>query len=245
MRELGDRAGLSGAAIHRIEAGHPASLNAYARVGTALTLRVELDLVDERRHRVTRAEDPVHSWMGEVEAGRMQSFELPVALDEPYQHFQFAGRADLISWSVTERSLLHVENRTRFPNLQEMAGSYNAKRSYLAAAVADRLGIRRGFASVTNVIVALWSAEVLHTLRLRRSTFRALCPDDAAAFAMWWAGTPPTSGITSSFVLLDPVERPRARRWIGLEDALRAEPRHRDYAAAVATMTNPALSIHA
>src|SRR5262249_28743040 len=106
----------------------------------------------------------------------------------------------------------HVENRTRFPNLQEAAGSYNAKRAYLAPAVADRLGLRHGFVSVTHVMVCLWSAEILHALRLRTASFRALCADDAGGFAAWWNGVPPTAGSSSSLVVLDPLERPRSRQ---------------------------------
>jgi transcriptional regulator with XRE-family HTH domain len=239
LRDLGARSGLTAAAVQRLESGQQGSLISYARVGTALGLRPELDVVEERRGRPMRFEDPVHSWLGDVETHRYQGFHLPVNLDEPYQHFQFAGRAHVVSWSLPDRALIHLENRTRFPNLQEALGSYNAKRAYLADAVARRVGLRGGFASVTHVMVGLWSAEVQHVLRLRRATFMATCPDDSNAFAAWWDGRPPRSGITSAFVLLDPVERPRARRWVGLEDALRVEARHRDYAAAVAAMQAP------
>ena len=83
-------------------------------------------------------------------------------------------------------NLLHIENRTRFPNLQEAAGSYNAKRQYLAGSVADRAGTGpRGWRSVTHVMACLWSAEVLHEVRLRRATFGALCPDPPDALHAW------------------------------------------------------------
>jgi hypothetical protein len=151
----------------------------------------------------------------------------PVAVDEPYQHYQFAGRGDVLAWSIERRALLHIENRTRFPNLQEAMGSYGAKRAYLAAALADRLKLRRGFDSVTHVMVGLWSTEVQHVIRLRTATFRSACPDNPEAFAAWWRGDPPASGLTSTFILLDPIGRPRFRRWVDLEDALRAAPRYR------------------
>src|SRR5437868_2132013 len=131
MRELGRRCGLTGSAIQKMEAGEPGSVEAYARVGAALTLRPEIHLVDERDRRVIRDEDPVHSWMGDVEASHLQGVRLPVAIDEPYQHYQFAGRADLVAWSIERRALLHIENRSRFPNIQDAAGSFNAKRQYL------------------------------------------------------------------------------------------------------------------
>src|SRR3972149_6502746 len=49
LRELAARAGVSAAAIAHVEAGHPASLETYARLATALEIRLELGLVDPRR----------------------------------------------------------------------------------------------------------------------------------------------------------------------------------------------------
>jgi hypothetical protein len=36
-----------------------------------------------------------------------------------------------------------IENRTRFPDFGETAGAFNAKRAYLGAALAERVGISR------------------------------------------------------------------------------------------------------
>ena len=99
-----------------------------------------------------------------------------VSLDEPFQHFQFAGRADLLARDADRAALLHVENRTCFPNIGETFGSYNAKRRYMPSVIAERLGLRGGFRVVTNVIVALWSSEVLHVVRRHRPSFSAVCP---------------------------------------------------------------------
>ena len=172
--------------------------------------------------------------MGELEVERLRSLGFSVSLDEPYQHYQFAGRADVVAWSVERRALLHIENRTRFPDLQNAAGSYNAKRAYLTPALAERLGIARGFVAVAHAMVGLWSSEVIHSVRLRRATFRSLCPDPSAAFESWWAGQLPERGTTSAFILLDPFAHGRQRMWTDLEDALGgAAPRMRGYAEAV------------
>jgi hypothetical protein len=124
--------------------------------------------------------------------------------------------------------------------LQEAAGSYNSKREYLADAVAKRLGMRGGWASVTHVMACRWSGEVQHILRLRTASFRAICPDAPDAFAAWWAGTPPSTGSTNCLVLFDPRDRPRARRFVGLEDGLKTEARYRGYAEAVEALAGPA-----
>lgn len=232
LRSLADRAGVSTSTVHAIEHGALASLQTYAAIAHALDLEASLGLVDPRKRASSaRAEDPVHAAMGESLATRLVGHGLPIAIDEPYQHFQFAGRADLLAWDLDQRALLHVENRTRFPNVQEAVGSYNAKRRYLPAVMAERLGLRRGFSSVTNVIAGLWSNEVLHTVRMRPATFRAVCPDDGSAFDAWWSGSRASpGGSTSTFVLFDPV----GGTFVGLESALSpvTRPRYRGYEAA-------------
>ena len=174
--------------------------------------------------------------MGEFEAARLVAFGRHVGIDEPYQHYQFAGRADVIAWDADAGALLHIENRTRFPNLQEAAGSWNAKRSYLADEMRTRANVRR-WRSVTHVMACLWSAEVMHALRLRTSTFRALCPDPVHAFESWWSGDLPVGrGSHSALVVLDPLATGRRRQFIDLELALTSKPRHRGYADVAAKL---------
>ena len=236
LRTVAARAGVAVATVHATENGEPAGLESYARVATALGLRPSLAMTDERT-RTTDArrgtEDFVHAVMGEFEARALARPGRHIGIDEPYQHYQFAGRADVLAWEG--RDLLHIENRTQFPNVQEVAGSYNAKRQYLARAMAEPLSIGPdGWRSVTHVMACLWSAEVLHVLRLRRATFAALGPDEPAQFAAWLAGERPTPGTTSSLVVLDPaaVVGSRRRIYIPLDAVARAEPRYRDYADA-------------
>ena len=214
LRELSARSGLSIAHLSAIEGGEPASVQAYAAIAHGLGRHLEMDLVDPRARATRRPdEDPVHAAMGELEAARLTRSGTQVALDEPYQHYQFAGRGDLVAWSLSTGDLIHLENRTRFPNLQEAFGAYNAKRRWLAQAVAERLGRRAPWRSVTHAVVALWSAEVMHTVRMRSASFRAMCPDPLAPFRAWWDGLPVAAGVHSTFVLLDPVGGElRARR---------------------------------
>lgn len=234
---LAERAGVSRSLVYLVESGESASTEAALRLAASLGLRLEFTLSDRRRRADPRpvGADLVHSAMGEVEAAHLRPFGFGVGIDEPYQHFQFAGRADLVAWDLDRRALLHLENRTRFPDLQETAGAYNAKRAYLGAALAARLGIRR-WASEAHVLVAVWSAEVLHALKLRQASFRALCPDGSAAFDSWWAGQPPATGTTSALVVLDPLAAGRQRPYVDLDAALTARPRHRGYAEIAARL---------
>jgi transcriptional regulator with XRE-family HTH domain len=239
--QLCERAGVSRWVAYLAERGDGVSLDVMARLATALGLRIEVELGDPRRRQPTaRVADPVHSAMADFEASHFRGNRLPVGLDEPYQHFQFAGRADFLAWDLEKGSVLHIENRTRFPDFQEMAGSFNAKRSYLGPVLAQRLGLR-AWRTETHVIAALWSAEVLHSLRLRAASYRALCPDAPLGFGSWWSGQPPThAGKRSELVVIDPLARGRQRAWIGLEDALTTRPRHRGYADVARLLTRGA-----
>jgi transcriptional regulator with XRE-family HTH domain len=237
LREVAARSGLSRSLVQWLETGHPGRLESYVRLGAALGLRPDFGLVDARRRAQIRAEDPVHASMGEWSSAKLLSFNRAVALDEPFQHYQFAGRADVIAWSMADLALLHIENRTRFPNLQEAFGSYNAKRRYLPAVVAERLGIR-GFRSVAHVMVGLWSSEVLHAVRIHRASFHAVCPDGPEPFEAWMTGRIPT-GVTSSFVLLDPAARGALRAYVGGDKVAAARPRYRGYADAVTAVALP------
>jgi transcriptional regulator with XRE-family HTH domain len=243
LRELAARAGVSLASIHAIEHGRPATLETYAAIALALGLEPRLDLVDPRKRAPSaRAEDPVHAAMGEIIAARLARHGFTVAIDEPYQHFQFAGRADVLAWNLASGSLLHVENRTRFPNVQDAIGSYNAKRQFLPGVIADRIGLRGGFASVTNVLAGLWSSEVIHVARIRAATFAAICPDDRMPFDMWWQGaTPPPGRPTSSFILVDPIDSGAGRRSPFADVVQGVRARHRGYADAVQALRREGL----
>lgn len=230
---LAEAAGVSRTLVHSVEQGNVSTIETYGRLASALGLYLELAMPDRRRHLTTpRDEDPVHAAMGEFEAAHLLKAGYEVMVDEPYQHYQFAGRADIVAFDRGSRALLHLENRTRFPNLQEAAGAFSAKRQYLATDLAPRLGVP-SLASVTHVLVLLWSAEVIRTLKLRAATFRGIAPDGVTAFRAWWGGRPPTHGRSSGLVLLDPASGPRQAPFIAADDLAALRARHPDYASAL------------
>ncbi len=99
IRELAHRAGISPGMVYRVESGAPASTHTAEVLAAALSRRVELRLVDPRARRDMRSQhsiDPVHSVMGESEAGHLRRMSFSVGVDEPYQHYQFAGAQ--MSW---------------------------------------------------------------------------------------------------------------------------------------------------
>jgi transcriptional regulator with XRE-family HTH domain len=232
-RALARAPGISPALVAWIEAGNVSRVASYARLAEALDLRLEIDLIDSRRKKpAARSEDPVHAAMGEWFVRQLQRHSDGLAVDEPYQHYQFAGRADVLAWRLDPAALLHIENRTRFPNLQEAFGSYNAKWRYLPGVLAKRLGLRNGFDGVTNVMAVLWTSEALHQLRLHAASFAAVCPDPIDTFLGWLGGDTPPLGARSVLAVIDPLAAGRSRAVAGLEDIRTIRPRYRGYAEA-------------
>lgn len=245
LDRLAAQAGVSRTMVQGVEAGEPSSVEGYVRLATALGLMPRFTLLPETAARAQRDADPVHAAMGEVLASHFRGLGMEVRLDEPYQHYQFAGRADLVVIERSARALLHVEDRTRFPDVQAAIGAYNGKQAYLAADLARRLAIPGGFRTITHVMVALWSSEVLHTLRLRTETFRSVCPDPPDHFVHWWDGRPPSApGTTSSLLIFDPLtgRRSSRRRWVGLDDLRTIDPRYRGYADALEALRRAGLA---
>jgi hypothetical protein len=239
MRTVTAAAGLGRATVGEIDAGNPASLETYVRLCDALRLRADFRFVDPRRRDrgEGRATDSVHAAMGEVEAAHFRSLGFEVGLDEPFQHYQFAGRADVVAWSAERGALLHMENKTQFPDLQDAFGAFNAKRRFLGAELAASVGVAR-WRSETHVIAALWSGEVLRAIRAHEASFAGVCPGPIASFETWWCGEPPAAGRHSVLAVFDPEEGRRSdrRRWVGLGDLTGVRPRYRDYADAVALL---------
>jgi transcriptional regulator with XRE-family HTH domain len=229
---LAAEAGVSRTLVYLVERGERTTIETYARLGAALGLRLEASLDDPRtRTRSPRAEDPVHAAIVEMLAARYAAHGRQVTADEPFQHYQFAGRADLAAVDPAGPDLLHHEVKTVIPNVGELAGAWNVKRQYLARALADRHANRDGFRSVTHVLTVAWTAECLRVLRLREASIRSLGTDDHAAFAAWWRGdVPATPAVTTTVILLDPIERSRAAPWVALDDLRSMRPRHAGYA---------------
>ena len=239
LREIARLARVGLGTAHAVEAGKVCALETYIRLADALRLKAEFELADPRRRDspTRRAVDPVHAAMGEAQASHLRALGLEVGLDEPFQHYHFAGRADLVARSVELQALLHVENKTRFPDLQDCFGSFNSKRTYLGDELAARLGVGR-WRSETHVMAALWSGETLQVLRAHAASFASVCPGPSDSFDAWWRGAPPAAGRQRVLVVFDPEEGRRSdrRRWLGLDELSGARPRYRDYAEAVSLL---------
>lgn len=230
IRALAAKAGVATGTIHNVESGEPATIETYARVAKALNRELSMDLTLPGRPSSPRdGTDLVHALMGEVQMATLRPHGFRLAVDEPWQHFHFAGRADVLESDPQQRALLHLENRTAFPDVQDAIGRFATKRRYLATALGPSLGFAGLPRTQTHVMVALWSNEVMRVLRRDPETFQVTCPDPPDAFLQWWAGHPPLDSVTTTLVLFDPFASGRRQRFLSL-DAARA--RVHDYADA-------------
>lgn len=228
-QQVADAAGLSRSAVTRLEGGKAGGLATYQRIADALELRLSWELTSLAT--TLEAEDAVHAVMAEVQARRFATGTRQVLVDEPYQHFRFAGRGDLVVVDPGVAAIHHSENKTRIVNVGELSGSFNAKCRWLAGDVAERHGIRR-IRSESHTLVLLWSDEVLAAARSLERTLRALGPEGVGPFRAWWEGAP-MAGVHRGLVVFDPIDRGASQRqWVSLEDALEARPRYRGYADA-------------
>lgn len=229
LRAVADAAGLSPAAVARLEQGGPGGLATYLRLAEVLGLRLTWEL-----HALTttlEAEDAVHAVMAEVQARRFGTGSRLVLIDEPYQHFRFGGRGDLVVLDRARTALHHSENKTRIVNVGELSGSYSAKCRWLARDVVERHGVRR-LTSESHTLVLLWSEEVLAVARTLGHTLRALGQHGTRSFGTWWDDQP-LPGVHRGIVVFDPIDRGSGQpQWVGLDEALEARPRYRGYADA-------------
>jgi len=251
------RAGVAVATVQKIETGARGSLEMYVRLAEAVGMSFGMMLatqateaseseVDDQMlspsvpptgRKVATESDLVHATMGEVLLDMLASGGFECGVDEPWRNYQYSGRADVVAWDRPRRALLHSENRTAFPDVQDALGRFNGKRAYLAGSLWERLGMDGPPSTETHAIVALWSLEVLETLRAYPGTFRAACPNPPDAFLAWLAGTPPKPGVTSTLVLFDPFATGSQPRFASLREALDgAKPRIEGYAAAAALL---------
>jgi len=223
MRTLAARAAVSSSTIHKIENGARASIGMYVRVAKALDREFACQLVDPtgRRDAVRDDADIVHAAMGELEVATLRSHGFRTGLDEPWQHYHFAGRADVLGWDTALSALLRIENRTRFPDVQDSIGRFKNEQRYLVTALWRPLGFERLPRTELHVMVGLWSAEVLRVLRQRPETSvplptrpSLLRMDGGAAAAVGGvhvrAARPPRDRPAATFTRLE--EAPRSAR---------------------------------
>lgn len=141
--ELARRVGRSRDVVRRVEndllAGLP--VGTVDRLVTALggTLAIE---VRWRGAELDRLVDRKHARLATAAANRLQRLGWIVYAEVSFNHFGERGRCDLVAWDARTRTLLVVEVKSAFGNLQDILGRLDVK-VRLGAEIAAGLGLPR------------------------------------------------------------------------------------------------------
>jgi len=128
QQDLGRRAGLSRDAVCRAERGRLDSLT--VRSLTRLVAALDATLVLEIRWQgadLDRLLDRVHAQLQDAVARRLLSAAWTVRPEVSFNHYGDRGRCDLVAWHPETRTMLIVEVKSRFGDLQETLGRLDVK----------------------------------------------------------------------------------------------------------------------
>lgn len=210
--DLAAAAGVSQSTISRIERGHlgEVTLDAIRSVAAALDLRV--DVVGRwRGGDLDRLLGAGHSALHESVArsfGGLAGWEF--ASEVSFSNYGDRGVIDLLAWHEPTRSLLVIELKTEFIDMNELIGTLDRKRRNAAQIARERGWLERASSVSVWVIVADSSSNrrraAEHSTMLRhaypldgramRTWLRA--PSGAVGCLSFWANNRPETGTAGS-----------------------------------------------
>ena len=216
--DLGARATLSRDVVSRVENGELGGLTVGSLQKLAAALGAAL-VVELRWHGadLDRLVDRAHAQLQEAVVARLRGAGWATDVEVSFNHYGDRGRCDVVAWHAPTRTLLIVEAKTRFGNLQEMIGAMNVKRR-LGRLLAEQVGAP----DPRTIAVALVVAEhrtgrrILQRypsmfapfgVRGRAAAAWIAAPTGAPTGLLWFETLPDSSGSRSYA-----PERIRARR---------------------------------
>jgi transcriptional regulator with XRE-family HTH domain len=199
--DVAQRAGVSAAAVSRIERGRLTEVSLATLLKVADALEIRLDIVARwRGGDLDRMISARHSALAEDVVGWFA--ELPGWELKPEVSFSISGERgviDLLGWHAATRTLLVIELKTEIVDVGEMLGTFDRKRrlawrvaagsDWRPAAVAVCLLLREGRTNRRRVAA--------HEL-----TLRAALPDDGRRLRGWLAA--PVGALAALAFVPDP-----------------------------------------
>ena len=152
--DLGARASVSRDLVSRVENGELAGMT--IRSLEVLAAALDAGLVVELRWQgadLDRLVDRGHAQLQEAVVARLRAASWVTHLEVSFNHFGDRGRCDVLAWHASTRTLLIVEAKTRFGNLQETIGALDVKRR-LGRVLAEQIGSPNPRAVVAALAVA-------------------------------------------------------------------------------------------
>jgi transcriptional regulator with XRE-family HTH domain len=231
QRELAARAGVSQAAIWRLETGQPGrvDLTLVEGVMDALGLRATIGIdgrhLDDRR----RQRDGVHAVVNGFTARRLARLGWATATEVQIGDQHPRGWIDLLAFRREDRALVVEEVKTEIP---DMGGLQRSLSFYAREARTVAAGLGWPALSVTVLVVGLDSDALARRLADNRAIVEQAFPGSVPAMATWLAdpGAPAPGGWTLAVV--DPTVRGDAWLRPPMLGSRRRPPAYRNYADA-------------
>lgn len=136
--DVAERAGISSSAVGRHESGVIGSLSILEKHAAVFGLRVDVRVVG-RGGSLVRLGDEEHARIVETVAAWFRQHGFLTETEASFSEWGERGRIDLLAFDPATGTLVIVEVKTQFLDLQDLFGSLNVKER-LAATIAERRG---------------------------------------------------------------------------------------------------------
>lgn len=191
--DVAKAAGVSQSAVSRAERGVLGDLRVGALERMAIALGGSLSIeIRSPGGAASRLVDRVHAALVDRVVAALAGWE--VALEYTFNHFGERGSVDVLAWHAASRTLLIIEVKSAFTDLQAMLMSMSRK----LRLVPDAVRRDRGWDPdhVGHVIVALGSTSNREVVTAHRSLFDASFPARTAEVREWLrAPSGPIAGV--------------------------------------------------
>jgi transcriptional regulator with XRE-family HTH domain len=192
---IAKRAGISQSVYSRAERGDLTGMTVGTLDRVAASIGASL-VVDIRYQggRGDRLVDAAHAALVEIVVGVLRRHGWKVEVEFTFNSFGDRGSVDVLGWDPASRTLLIIEVKTRFTDLQAMLVSLARKLRVVPDAVREE----RAWDAVHigRIVVAYGSAENRAVLARYASTFDAALPARANEIRRWLARPEgPLSGV--------------------------------------------------
>ena len=206
--DVAERAGVSAAAVSRIERGRLSEVSFATLVKVADVLEIRLEIVARwRGGDLDRMLNARHAALAEdVVAWILERPGWELKPEVSFNVFGERGVIDLLAWHAATRTLLVIELKTEIVDVGEMIGTFDRKRR-LAWRIAPGLGWRP--AVVAAALLVREGRTNRRRVAAHELTLRAALPDDGRRLRGWLAAP---VGELAALAFVPDRQRARARQ---------------------------------
>jgi transcriptional regulator with XRE-family HTH domain len=187
QRDLATAASVSQSLISRIELGRlkHVSLERLRMVGAALDIAISIDAW-WRAGELDRLVDRGHASLIEYVIGQLHELGWQTRVEVTFNHFGERGSADIVAWHATTRTLLLIEVKTQFGDVQATVSTFERKVRILPEVLAREEGWDA--TAVGRLLVIADTHANRSVVREHRRIFDSIWPERTAATRRWVRG---------------------------------------------------------